>query len=576
MLEGHQHDAWVPECCTTRPAVLARVPVGCSAPERQCTSMTEPPTSDPEVLIIGAGPTGLVLALMLRHQGVSVRIVDQEAEAGTTSRALAVQARTLEWYQQIGLSDAVLDHGRRVDTINLWVAGKRRVRIGLDDLGTGLSPFPHPIIFPQDEHEHLLINRLALLGVVVDRQITFVEASESGGHVIAHLRRQDGAIETCTASYLAGCDGARSAVRAMLQVGFPGGTYDHLFYVADVALGDGAASGPDVTSGPHSAGASPGTGWDGELHVGLDASDFLAVFPLAGEGRVRLVGTAIRDHTQSHPALTFADVSRQVIGWMHLDIRQVNWFSTYRVHHRVADCFRRDRVFLLGDAAHVHSPVGGQGMNTGIGDAINLAWKLAAVLQDRALPALLETYEPERIAFARRLVRTTDQGFIGVTSSSVLARTIRLRLVPLLAPLVFAIRAMRRLLFRTVSQISVSYRGCSDLSTGTAGTVHGGDRLPWVTFPGGSDNYVPLRSLDWQLHVYGEVSEGIRAVGRQYDLPLHGFPWIAAMGRAGLRRSAAYLVRPDGHIDIIDADGESSMIIAYLKRWKIRGSAVQG
>ena len=141
-------------------------------------------------------------------------------------------------------------------------------------------------------------------------------------------------------------------------------------------------------------------------------------------------------HSQ-HENLSWNDVSKRVIEWMRIDVKRVNWFSTYRVHHRVADHFRKGRAFLLGDAAHIHSPVGGQGMNTGIGDAVNLAWKLAAVLHGRADASLLDSYEPERIAFARRLVATTDQAFTGVTSSGAIARLVRLHVVPLLLPPAF-------------------------------------------------------------------------------------------------------------------------------------------
>src|SRR5262245_11462496 len=157
---------------------------------------------------------------------------------------------------------------------------------------------------------------------------------------------------------------------------------------------------------------------NGDIHVALDRTDFLAVFPLKGGQRTRLVGM-VRDETdQPRKDLTWDDVSTCVIEWMRIEIDAVNWFSTYHVHHRVADQFRRGRAFLLGDAAHIPSPVGGQGMNTGIGDAVNLAWKLAAVLHGRADDRILDTYETERIAFARRLVATTEQAFTGVTSSS--------------------------------------------------------------------------------------------------------------------------------------------------------------
>src|SRR4030095_6924414 len=161
----------------------------------------------------------------------------------------------------------------------------------------------------------------------------------------------------------------------------------------------------------------------------------LAVFPLTDANRARLVGT-VRHEAETAPreSVTWDDVSRRVIEWMRIDVEHVNWFSPNHVHHRVADRFRSGRAFLLGDAAHVHSPVGGQGMNTGIGDAVNLAWKLAAVLQRRADDRILETYEPERITFARRLVATTDQAFTGVTSSTATARALRLHVVPVVLP----------------------------------------------------------------------------------------------------------------------------------------------
>ena len=205
-------------------------------------------------------------------------------------------------------------------------------------------------------------------------------------------------------------------------------------------------------------------------------------------------------------------------------------------------------------------------MNTGIGDAVNLAWKLAAVLGGRAEESLLDSYEPERIAFARRLVATTDRAFTGVTSSSATARLVRLRLVPLLFPLLFRFRPVRRLMFRTVSQTAVNYRGTS-LSEGRAGAVHGGDRLPWVEpeSPGaGADNFTPLSSLDWQVHVYGEASAETRAACAQRKLPLHVFAWRPAMRRTGLRRDAVYLVRPDGYVALADSAGAAQALTAYL------------
>jgi 2-polyprenyl-6-methoxyphenol hydroxylase-like FAD-dependent oxidoreductase len=501
---------------------------------------------DTDVLIVGAGPTGLVLGLWLTRMGVRVRIIDKTAEPGTTSRALAVQARTLEFYNQVGLAGAVVEHGRKIIAVNLWVTGKKAARGVLGEMGTGISPFAYVMIFPQDEHERLLIDRLAEAGVKVERQTELLGFEDSAGRVLARLKGADGAEDVCEASYIAGCDGAHSSVREALEIGFPGGAYAHLFYVADVE-----ASGDTV---------------NGELHVALDRSDFLAVFPLKGEGRARLVGTVRDEAAFPRENLSWNDVSKRVIEWIRIDVKRVNWFSTYRVHHRVADHFRKGRAFMLGDAAHIHSPVGGQGMNTGIGDAVNLAWKLAAVLQGRANASLLDTFEPERIAFARRLVATTDQAFTGVTSSGTMAQIIRLDIVPLLIPRLFGLKTVRRLMFRTVSQTAVNYRG-SSLSVGRAGAVHGGDRLPWIKpdLNGvNDDNFTPLASLDWQVHVYGDAAPEIQAVCDGRKLPLHIFPWRPEMSRAGLERNAVYLVRPDGYVALADPASSAKALTSYL------------
>jgi 2-polyprenyl-6-methoxyphenol hydroxylase-like FAD-dependent oxidoreductase len=503
-------------------------------------------TRDTDVLIVGAGPTGLVLALWLTRLGVRVRIVDKTAEPGTTSRAVVVQARTLELYSQIGLADALIERGWKSIAVNLWVAGKKAAHAVFGDMGAGLSPFPYALIFPQDEHERLLIDRLAEAGVHIERQTELLGFEAAAGRVLARLKRPDGASETREAAYIAGCDGAHSAVREALKIGFPGGMYDHLFYVADVE-----ASGATM---------------NGELHVALDRTDFLAVFPLKGEGRARLIGTVREEAEHQQENLSWSDVSKRVIEWIRIDVERVNWFSTYRVHHRVADHFRKGCAFLLGDAAHIHSPVGGQGMNTGIGDAVNLAWKLAAVVQGRADASLLDSYEPERIAFARRLVATTDQAFTGVTSSGAIARLMRLHIVPLLIPGFFSLKTVRRLLFRTVSQTAVNYRG-SSLSEGRAGTVHGGDRLPWVkTDLNGmdTDNFAPLTSVDWQVHVYGDAAPKVQAVCDGRKLPLHVFPWRPELSRTGLRRNAVYLVRPDGYVALADPAGSATAITSYF------------
>jgi 2-polyprenyl-6-methoxyphenol hydroxylase-like FAD-dependent oxidoreductase len=495
-----------------------------------------------EVLIVGAGPTGLVLALWLTKRGVKVRIVDKSAEAGTTSRALAVQARTLELYRQLGLAEDVIAKSHRVPAVNLWIKGERKARISLSDMGKGLTPYPYMHIFPQDEHEKLLIAKLSALGVAIERRTELVSYVEQANAIVARLRGPDDSEQECEAIYLAGCDGARSKVREIIGTGFPGGTYRHLFYVADVE--------------------ATGAALDGELHIDLDTADFVAIFPLSGQRRGRLIGTVRDERADRAETLTFDDISSHAIGQMKVAISNVNWFSTYHVHHRVTEHFRKGRAFLAGDAAHIHSPAGGQGMNTGIGDAINLAWKLASVVKGGAGATLLDSYEAERIGFARRLVATTDQAFTLATSLGGFAAFVRTHLVPIVFPVIFKFEAVRRFAFRTVSQIMINYRG-SPLSRGTAGQMQGGDRLPWVSIDG-TDNFAPLVTMDWQVHVYGAAKAELAAACEQRGLPLHVFAWRDEFATTGLARDALYLLRPDSYVALADPEGAPASLDRYF------------
>jgi 2-polyprenyl-6-methoxyphenol hydroxylase-like FAD-dependent oxidoreductase len=500
------------------------------------------------VLIVGAGPTGLVLALWLTRLGVKVRIVDKTSEAGTTSRALAVQARTLELYRQLDLADAVVAHGHKVPAVNLWAKGHPAARLPFDTVGADLTPYSFLEIFPQDQHERLLAERLAALGVTVERRTELLRFSDDGGGVRADLRGPGGNETSVEASYIAGCDGAHSLVRETIGTGFPGGSYPQLYYVADVE-----AAGPAM---------------NGELHVDLDDADFLAVFPLAGEGRARLIGTVRDERAHRADTLKFEDVSDRAINSLKVKIHRVNWFSTYHAHHRVTDHFREGRAFVLGDAAHIHSPVGGQGMNTGIGDAINLAWKLAAVLAGRAPDSLLDSYETERIRFARRLVATTDRVFNFVSAEGWLADFLRINIAPPVMSAAMSFEAVREFLFRTVSQISLNYRG-SPLSAGVAGQVHGGDRLPWVAMQG-ADNFASLAAMTWQVHVYGTVSDGLADWCASRDIPLQVFDWRPEHEMAGIARDSHFLLRPDTYVGVAATTDATAAFDAYCRNHAIR------
>jgi 2-polyprenyl-6-methoxyphenol hydroxylase-like FAD-dependent oxidoreductase len=480
--------------------------------------------TDVDVLVVGAGPTGLVHALWLARAGIRVRIIDKAPQPGTASRAVGVAARTLELYRQLGIADRVVAAGWKTPAFNLWVRGERAAHVEIGTIGEGQSLYPFELMYPQGAHERLLIEELGAAGVTVDRTKSLVGFTETEDGVVARL--DDGT--TCTASYLSGCDGARSAVREALGIGLPGGTYDHLFFVTDLDAG-----GPMV---------------DGELHVCLDTAAFLAAFPLA-KGRARIVGTT------TAATKSWDDVAQDVTTRLRLEAPHLRDFSIYHVHHRVADRFRAGRAFLLGDAAHIHSPVGAQGMNTGIGDAVNLAWKLAATL--RGAPAsLLDSYEIERRAFAEKLVATTDRAFQLATDESSIATFVRTRLVPRAAHALVGIDFTRRAAFRVLGQLEIAYRE-SPLSVGKGGAVHAGDRLPWVP-----DNFAPLASRQYQVHVYGETSDALRSL--QARVPIHVFPWSEG---AGFERDAAYLLRPDGYVAW--AGTRVDELEAYLTKWQV-------
>ena len=505
---------------------------------------------NPPVLIVGAGPTGLNLALSLALRGVPFRIISDASGPGEHSRAMVVQARTLEFYGQFGFADEVIAQG--------VIANSAHIREGDDDesphevttftfrdLGDGISPYPFALAYPQDDHERFLIAKLKEAGVDIGWQSKLAGFTEESDGIRATISC-GGRTEEVRTDYICGCDGAHSRVRETLKIGFPGGTYDQLFYVADVRIT---------------------RGFDRDLYFNLGKQILTLMFPVRSGGMQRIIGL-VPPELANHPDLTFDDIRHRVEQQMGITVAEVNWFSIYRVHHRVAERFRAGRGFLLGDAGHIHSPVGGQGMNTGIGDAINLGWKLAHVIQRRADPLLLDTYEPERIGFARSLVATTDRAFTPMIAGGVSGEVIRRIVAPLIFSVAVRFAPTRHAVFRLISQARIHYPD-SPLSQGHAGHVHGGDRLPWVG-SGEHDNFAPLRSLDWQVHVYGNPKNDLSSAARELGLTMYAVPWSDQAHDAGFERDAAYLVRPDGYVAAALDDQSVPALKDFIHRLGIR------
>lgn len=498
------------------------------------------------VIICGAGPTGLVLALWLKRNGIPFRIFDKSAGPGETSRALAVQARTLEFYSQLGIAQDLIHAGVEVPQLILRRKGRKVATAKFGAIGKDMSPFPYLLFCSQDVHEALLCKVLESEGVHIERQTELTDLVQSENKVTVKVKGPNGE-EVIESEYLCGCDGAHSAVRHFNQEKFPGGSYEQVFFVADVlAEGEMAAGG---------------------VQISVSMKDFCIVMPIKSQGSIRLTGV-VPPQNEKKENLSYEDVAESIRANTGLNVKKVNWFSTYHVHHRVATHFQKGRVFISGDAGHIHSPAGGQGMNTGIGDAINLAWKLSDVIKGRFNQKFLTSYEIERMAFAKVLIKSTDQAFKIIASRNFVGSIFRTYILPAFFAGLTRFEPALRIMFRTVSQIRIQYHN-SFLSSGSVGGLRAGDRLPWVRV-NDSDNFAPLKSLDWQVHVYGSATESLKKylaekpVSR-IQLSLHEFQWNSQMEKTGFQKDAVYLIRPDGYLAFLSAVQDADLINKYFK-----------
>ncbi|MCJ1314338.1 hypothetical protein MMC25_008019 [Agyrium rufum] len=517
----------------------------------------------PVPLIVGAGPTGLMLSLWLHKFSITHRIIDAAPRSGMTTRAIVMHARTLEFYRQLGLDEILVSKGSKIKRFAFHYNSNVRGLVPVTDSGQGLSKFPFILSITQDEQEEILERAVVERGGKVERLVELVGVKETGADVVIATLRTKGVEQEFAASYVIGCDGAHSAVRRSLGIDMEGGTYDRAFFVADTFI-SGAPTTPQ------------------QMNMCLSYEDFLMVIPLPHEqGRARLIGFIPREVEAANPkTVTFEDVESTVRrNASNLKVEKVNWFSRYKVHHRTAARFQQGRVFLCGDAAHIHSPVGGQGMNTGLGDASNLAWKLAAV-HDGAPHSLLDTYTPERVPFAKKLVQTTDFAFTKMTGDSLVSRFLRCIVLPFLMPFVLRFFPIGPTIYKKTSQLEIEYRD-SPMSAhvGVASKrshAHAGDRLPWIQDVDreGVDNFEPLNSAGWQAHVYGEAPNWAITSLHRHGIPTHVFNWTVAVGKAGLQRDTLYIVRPDGYIGLSVGAGHPTLVQknldAYLSRWITR------
>jgi 2-polyprenyl-6-methoxyphenol hydroxylase-like FAD-dependent oxidoreductase len=333
-----------------------------------------PETIKTDVLVVGAGPTGLSLACQFVRHGVDFVVVEKNACVTPYSKAIGVHARTLEIYEQMGLAREAVERGMVAGKVRLLAGGELRGEFDLSDIGEGMSAYPFVLMLEQSKNERLLYDHLRSEGRAVLWDTELEGFSQTEGGVTAQVKTASGESRTVEAKYLVGCDGAKSPVRHSLGLAFEGSTFERTFYVADAQV--------DWQFG-HDA-----------LTVSLSKETFVVFFPLKGESRYRIVGVFPEEFAKDEGEVLYEEIEERIKreAGLELDIRDVEWFSTYKVHARHVSRFREGRCFLAGDSAHIHSPAGAQGMNTGIQDAYNLAWKVALVLKGEAGERLLDTY----------------------------------------------------------------------------------------------------------------------------------------------------------------------------------------
>jgi len=504
-----------------------------------------------EVLIIGAGPTGLMAANQLMRFGIDFIIVDCKNGPTKESRAIAVTARSLEIYQQMGLSQQAIEKGKRMNAFNLYSGGKEKAKVKIGEIGKGFSEFSYMLAFEQSRNEEMLAHNLESNGKKIHWNYEFVELKEYNDAIHAVVKNNN-ELYSINAKYLIACDGARSPVRHQLNFSFKGGTYDHKFFVADTKLN-----------------------WKLEYdNLVLTPGDknFCGFLPLYGEKNYRVLGTLPKEFANRED-ITFNDIEKVIkqTAGIEMNFEEVSWFSIYKLHHRGVDHFSQGRVFLAGDSAHIHSPAGGQGMNTGLQDAYNLCWKLAFVLRQNANPELLNTYNEERLPFAKFLLKFTDRGFNMMTSDKWYIRFFRKYIAFNLVRFVSGSGRIKPLLFKTISQTGYSYKK-SSLSFNKSKQklkFTSGDRLPYLH---GENIYPEFTAAGFHLlHINAdEISEEKRKmINNLFPFPVKIIESKITEGwtKLGMKSELFILVRPDNYLGLIMDSLDVEMIKNYLKKY---------
>ena len=485
-----------------------------------------------DVLVAGAGPVGLAMAGELARYGLSVRIVDKAAERTDKSKALVVWSRTLELMDRSECGEKLIAAGLRVFGANVFAGDKEIVHIGFEDVA---SPHAYALVLPQSETERILEGHLNGYGPKVERSLELTGFAASGTGVTCGLRRSDGATETVEASWLVGCDGAHSTVRHGLGMHFTGDTLQSEFMLADVHL--------------------TGVPKPDEVCMIWHADGLLGVFPIT-PGRYRVIadmGEVQGDTRRPDPTLEEVQATLDRRG-QGIRASDPIWLSCFHINERKVADYRAGRVFLAGDAAHIHSPAGGQGMNTGIQDACNLAWKLALVIRGVCKEEpLLQSYSAERSAVGDQVLEAAGRA----TAVAIMRGGVKQAIRNQLASLLFGLAPVRRMTAQFVTELSIGYPK-SPL------TVHGendrnkpsaGERAPIRE----GEPPVGAGSAP-RFSIFGDAG------GMPPELPRKYSGFVDPEIREPFHKDGLWLVRPDGYVAVAARQGNWKDLDQYLAR----------
>ncbi len=517
------------------------------------------------MLIVGAGPSGLMMAAQLLRYGIQPTIVDSKRGPERKSKAIALHARSLELFRQIGLADRLLDKGFPRYTLYMQDRHKRLGEVDFSQQQNPQTPFPFVHLMGQDKTEKILIDRLTEKACPVMWETRLVSLKQDDGEAKVTLAHQETQQEW-VCKWVVGADGANSTVREFLGIPFDGKRYQGRFFLADIHV-----------QGDYSR----------NIHFFFPRKGFLALFPFNKKGDYRIMGLLSRDEAWKGDAeLSYATVKASVDGILGfpLPVARCDWISHFALHKRIAAQFASQRCFLIGDAAHIHSPIGGQGMNTGLQDAVNLAWKIANVINGRVGTKLLHTYQEERLPVAKTIVNTTDWAFGFATVFGPWFSPIRNFLLSKIVGYIGKKPRMLNKAFDNIAQLNIHYRRSTlAVHHATQRKIQAGDRVPFLPV------YDEKAKIHTDLHkwcekpgfvllVMGTISQHhLHIIGQwmrqKYPREMHLY-YLPYSPRNQLLFDAfevkfdgtkSVLIRPDMHIGYINDMLNTSLIDTYME-----------